>query len=69
MLIKVKMLDHSLSYAYVPLKVEAVINTEKIVSAHPTEERGDGPFLLIRFRDGSEMTIQGRADDLLVRGA
>lgn len=65
MLIKVKMLDYNLPYSYAPPTVDAIVNTEEIVSAKITEARGEGPHLFVRFRDGSSMTIQGRVEDLL----
>jgi hypothetical protein len=64
-LIKVKKLDYSARFAYAPPVVDAVINTEEVVSAAAVEERGTGPFLQVCFRDGSTMTIKGTADTLV----
>ncbi len=65
MLKKVYVLDYSANYAYAPPKVEALINTDEIVSATPTDARGSGPFMLVRFRDGSNLTVVGTVDALL----
>jgi hypothetical protein len=59
MLIKVKYLDYEATTAYAPPQRDGVLNTEEVVTAVPTEARGSGPFLLVRFRDGSQMTIVG----------
>lgn len=65
MLIKVKRLNWQANYAYAPPQEDAVINTEEVVSAVPTEACGSGPFLSVRFRDGSSMTVVGTPDLLL----
>jgi hypothetical protein len=65
MLIRVKMLDYHGAYAYAPPQVDAVINTDDVTSARPTEARGIGPFLAVNMRDGSSVTIVGTVEDLL----
>ncbi len=65
MLIKVKRLNYNGNYAYAPPQEDAVINTEEIVSAVPTEARGEGPFLLVHFTTGDTMTMVGTLDMLL----
>jgi hypothetical protein len=62
---RVQMLDYHANYAYAPPAVDAVVNTEEIVSARPTDARGSGPFVAIKFRDGTSMTIVRTVDDLL----
>ena len=66
MLIKVKYQNWSGNFAYAPPVEDAVINTEEIVNATPTESRGSGPWTKVKFRDGSTMTIQGNPDQLLL---
>ncbi|MBU6430405.1 MAG: hypothetical protein KGR26_15420 [Cyanobacteria bacterium REEB65] len=64
MLIKVKRLNYS-NLGYAPLREDALVNTEEIVAAVKCEARGDGPFLQLTFRDGKQMTLVGRVDDVL----
>lgn len=68
MLIKVKRQDWYATFAYAPPLVDAVINTDEVVSAVACESRGEGPFVQVKFRDGSKMVIRGTPDDLLSRG-
>lgn len=42
----------------------AVLNTAFVVSATPTTVPGGGPALLIRFRDGTEVSVRGTADQV-----
>jgi hypothetical protein len=60
---KVKMLDWSAQFAYAPPQVDAVVNTEEIVRVAPSEGRGSGPFVTIKFRDGSTMQCVGTPED------
>lgn len=64
-LIKVRMVDYSQNYSYAPPQEDAILNTEEIVSAVPTEARGDGPFLRVNLKDGTRMVIVGTVDDVL----
>src|SRR5262249_8471967 len=41
-----------LPHAYAPRQVDAVLNTDEVASACPTEARGGGPFVLVKFRGG-----------------
>lgn len=59
MLIKVRRQNWNADFAYAPPTEEAVVNTDEIVSAVPAESRGVGPFTLVKFRDGSTMTVEG----------
>ena len=65
MLIKVRRLNYQRDYAYAPPQEDAVINTEDVVQAYPTEARGPGPFTLVKFRDGTSCTIAGTLDQLV----
>lgn len=67
MLLKVKVLDFDSHYEFVPPRVDAVINTEAITSAkdyRPSRGGLNESFLKLRFRDGSEMVMVGKIDDL-----
>lgn len=66
MLIKVRKQDWSGNFSYAPPLVDAVINTDEVVEAYPTESRGAGPFVKVKFKDGSTITIQGNVDQLLL---
>jgi hypothetical protein len=65
MLKKVEMLDYDAPTAYSPPAVTAVINTDEIVSVKPTDARGVGPFVFIKFKDGTSMTVRGNIEDFL----
>lgn len=65
MLIKVKYLDYDKPCAYAPPQEDAILNTDDVVSAVPTEARGSGPFLRVNLRDGTSITIVGTPDTLL----
>jgi hypothetical protein len=62
---KVQRLNFSGNYAYAPPVEEAVINTDHITSVVPTEARGQGPFVLIRFTDGSTHVCVGCPEDFV----
>ena len=68
MLIKVERQDWGANFAYAPPLVEAVINTDDIVTAVPCESRGVGPFMKVKFRNGDEMIIRGKPSDLSTLG-
>lgn len=59
MLVKVKRLNYSAPYNYAPPQEPAVVNTDDISHVVCTEARGSGPFVLVRFRDGTEMVCVG----------
>lgn len=62
MLVKVKMLDYSAGFAYAPPQVDALVNTDHVVSAKPTEARGSGPFLCLKMVGGETVTVVGSLD-------
>ena len=53
------------NFAYAPPTEDAVIQTDRIVSVTPTESRGSGPFVLVKFDDGTSMTCIGKPEDFL----
>jgi hypothetical protein len=67
-LIKVRRQNWQANFAYAPPTEDAVINTDEVASAFPTESRGEGPFVQVRFRDGSSMTVLGTVDQFCPEG-
>lgn len=65
MLRKFKFLDYGASYAYAPPQEDCIINTDEVVSAIPTDARGSGPFMMVRFNGGYNLTLVGQPEDLL----
>ena len=63
MLIRVKKQDWSASFAYAPPLVEAVLNTDHIVSVVSVESRGSGPFVCVSMVDGQKLTCEGEPSD------
>ena len=57
MLISVKKLDYEQAYAYAPPIMDAVINTDYIVSVVPAETRRPEPCVYIIFNMGSGPTL------------
>jgi hypothetical protein len=64
MLMKVKRQDWDAQFGYAPPRVDAVLNTEDVVSAVPCESRGQGPWMRVTFRSGAEWIVWGTPDDL-----
>ena len=65
MLKLVRVLDYNARYDYAPPTVESVINLDDVVSAVPVETRHSGPTMLVRFRDGTQLTVVGHPADLI----
>jgi hypothetical protein len=65
MLKLVKRLNYDCQYAYAPPQEDAVINLDRIVSVVSTDARGIGPFVAIRFVDGTSMTCVGEPRDFI----
>lgn len=61
----VKMLDYNQSYAHAPAQVDAVVQTNQIVSVVPTEARGNGPFVRINLKDGTHIVCVGKPIDFV----
>lgn len=69
MLVKVKRQDwDDPHFHYAPPRVDAVVNTDDVVSAVVCQSRGVGPWYRVTFRDGTEWIVQGHPDDLLEKG-
>jgi hypothetical protein len=64
-LMKVKWLNCEPMTGYAPSWRDALLNTDEIVSAVPTEVPGDGSWLHVRLRCGKVMTIVGDVDGFL----
>lgn len=64
MLVRVRRQNWEANFAYAPPLEDAVINTREVVWAVPTQSRGEGPFTLIRFRDGTSMIVKGTPETL-----
>lgn len=65
MFIKVKKLDYEAPCTFAPLQVDTLINSDDVITATPTEARGEGPFLHLEMRDKRFMTIVGTVDSFL----
>jgi hypothetical protein len=65
MLRRVKCQDWNAQFAYAPPVVDAVVNTDHIVSAVPTDSRGSGPWTKVSFVDGRTLTCQGTPETFL----
>jgi hypothetical protein len=65
MLVKVTRLNYDVQYAYAPPREEALVNTDSVQSVTRTEARGEGPFCLLAFQDGTQMTVVGTPEGLL----
>lgn len=61
----IRVQDWSAEFAYAPPLRDAVINLDEVVDAVPCESRGSGPWMKVKFRDGSSHIAQGRPSDLL----
>jgi hypothetical protein len=64
-LIRARVQDWSGDFAFAPPTKESLINTDDIQSVRPTESRGIGPFVKVRFRDGTELICVGTVADFL----
>lgn len=65
MLKKVQFQDFNAPHTYAPPTRDAVINTDDVSRVTPCESRGSGPWMMIRFRDGTHLIAQGKPEDLL----
>jgi hypothetical protein len=61
----VRVLDYNAHYDYCPPIVEAAINPAEIVSALPCESRYSSPTMVVRFTNGSTLTVVGKPTDLV----
>lgn len=61
---KVKYLDYN--YSTYPCEKTCVINTDEVVSAHPTKSSyHSGELHLVSFTNGNSLTLVGSLDQLL----
>lgn len=67
-LVPVRYLDYDAIYVYAPPVVDAVINLIDVESVIPTQARGSGPHVLVRFRGGRQLVCQGVPGDFLIGG-
>lgn len=67
MLIIVRRQNWYADFAYAPPLEEVAINTDEVVTAVPTQSRGEGPFMTVTFRNGESMIVKGVPSDLLNR--
>ena len=65
MLVEVQVLDYGARYEFAPPSIWAVINLDEVVSAVPCESRRSERTMLIKFRDGSHLTVIGEPGDIV----
>jgi hypothetical protein len=65
MLKQIRVLDYSGNYSYAPPTVDALVNTEEIVSAVPCASRRSEETMRLRMTDGSCLIAVGVPADLL----
>lgn len=64
MLIRVRRQDWDASFEYAPPLVDALVNTDDVVTAHICESRGAGPWVKVVLRNGGTLIVEGTLDNL-----